>query len=209
VPVTVCWAAKGGSGTTVVTATLGLSCSTDSVLLDLAGDLPAVLGVARPPGQGVADWLRSDAPAAALDDLAVRVDRTTRLIPRGAADVEATSPRWCELVEWMTHRTAVFVDAGTGIPPLGLVTGEVRSLLVTRACYLAVTTAGALHYRPDGIVLVREPWRSLRPFDVERAIGAPVVASVSHDPAVPRAVDAGLLNGRLPRVLARELRSAA
>jgi hypothetical protein len=209
VPVTVCWAAKGGSGTTVVTATLGLSCTTDSLLVDLAGDLPAVLGVARPPGQGVADWLRSDAPAAALDDLAVTVDRTTRLVPRGSSDVDPLSPRWSELVEWLTQRTSVFVDAGTGVPPLGLVTGDVRSLLVTRACYLAVTAAGALRYRPDGIVLVSEPWRSLRPFDVERAIGAPVVASVSHDPAVPRAVDAGLLRARVPRMLARELRGAA
>ena len=40
VPVTVLWAAKGGSGTTVVTASLALSCPTDSLLVDLAGDLP-------------------------------------------------------------------------------------------------------------------------------------------------------------------------
>jgi hypothetical protein len=209
VPVTVCWAAKGGSGTTVVTATLALSCAPDSVLVDLAGDLPAVLGLTRSPGQGIADWLRSDAPAAALDDLAVVVDRTTVLIPRGAADLDAGSARWAELVEWLTSRTSAFIDAGTGVPPHGLLCDEVRSLLVTRACYLAVTTASALPYRPDGIVLVSEPWRSLRPFDVERAIGAPVVATVSHDPAVPRAVDAGLLRARVPRMLARELRGAA
>jgi hypothetical protein len=209
VTVTVCWAAKGGSGTTVVTATFALCSPTDSLLVDLAGDLPAVLGVASPPGQGVADWLRSDAPAAALDDLAVAVDRTTRLVPRGPSAVDPDSPRWAELVEWLTRRTSVFIDAGTGVPPPGLVSGEVRSLLVTRACYLAVTTAAALRYRPDGIVLVSEPWRSLRPFDVEQAIGSPVVASVSHDPAVPRAVDAGLLRARVPRMLARELRGAA
>ena len=84
-PVTVCWAAKGGSGTTVVTATLALSCPTDSLLVDLDGELPAVLGLSEPAGQGVADWLASDAPPGALDDLAVDVDRTTRLIPRGSA----------------------------------------------------------------------------------------------------------------------------
>ena len=87
-PVTVCWAAKGGSGTTVVTATLALSCSTESLLLDLDGELPAVLGTERPTGQGVADWLCSDAPAGALDDLAVTLDRTTRLIPRGTRPVD-------------------------------------------------------------------------------------------------------------------------
>lgn len=208
-PVTVCWAVKGGSGATVVTATLALACPTTSLLVDLAGELPAVLGVEHPPGQGVADWLHSDAPAAALDDLAVDVDRTTRLIPRGTATPDPDSGRWSELVDWLARRPSVFVDAGTGVPPAGLVAGDVRSLLVTRPCYLALQRLARLSYRPDGIVLVAEPWRSLRPFDVERAAGAPVVARVSHDPAVPRAVDAGLLRARVPRLLARELRGAA
>jgi hypothetical protein len=209
VPVTVCWAAKGGSGTTVVTASLALFCPNASLLVDLAGELPAMLGVERPASQGVADWLRSDAPPAALDDLAVEVDRTTRLIPRGSAPVDANSVRWSELVEWLARRPSVFVDAGTGVPPLGLLAGDVRSLLVTRSCYLALQRLSSLGYHPDGVVLVNEPGRSLRPFDVERAAGAPVVARVSHDPAVQRAVDSGLLRARLPRLLARELRGAA
>jgi hypothetical protein len=209
VPVTVCWAAKGGSGTTVVTATLALSCSTESLLLDLDGELPAVLGTERPTGQGVADWLCSDAPAGALDDLAVTLDRTTRLIPRGTRPVDREAPRWPELLDWLGRRPAVFIDAGTGPPPPALVTDDVRSLLVTRACYLSITRAAALVVRPDGVVLVAEPWRTLRPFDIERAIGAPVVARVSHDPSIPRAVDAGLLRARVPRLLARELRGAA
>ena len=54
---------EGRSGTTVVTATLALSCPTESLLVDLDGELPAVLGIAAPTGQGVADWLASDAPA--------------------------------------------------------------------------------------------------------------------------------------------------
>jgi MinD-like ATPase involved in chromosome partitioning or flagellar assembly len=209
VSVTVCWAAKGGSGTTVVTATLALSCSTESLLVDLGGELPAMLGIERPPGQGVADWLASDAPAAALDDLAVPVDRTTRLIPRGSSPVDANAWRWPELLDSLSRRRAVFVDAGTGVPPAGLIGGDARTLLVTRACYLALTKAAALRCRPDGVVLVVEPWRSLGPFDVEHTIGSPVVARVSHDPSVPRAVDAGLLRGPLPRLLRRELRGAA
>ena len=208
-PVTVCWAAKGGSGTTVVTATLALSCPTDTVLVDLAGQLPDALGTADPPVQGVADWLVSDAPPRALADLAVELDRTTRLIPRGSAPLDASSARWPELCEWLSGKPAAFVDAGTGAPPPGLLAGDVRSLLVTRACYLALRRAIAARCRPDGVVLVVEPGRTLRPFDVEHAIGAPVVASVSHDPAIARAVDAGLLVARLPRLLARELRGAA
>ena len=63
VPVTVCWAAKGGSGTTVVAATIALACPTDSLLVDLDGELPAVLGLPEPAGQGVADWLVVRCPA--------------------------------------------------------------------------------------------------------------------------------------------------
>ncbi len=208
-PVTVCWAAKGGSGTTVVTATLALSCPVPSLLVDLAGELPAVLGITEPPGQGIADWLRSDAPPDALDDLAVEVDRTTRLIPVGTAPVDRSAPRWDVARVWLAKHGPSYVDGGTGPPPPGLLDDETRSLLVTRACYLALRRAVASGCRPDGVVLVVEPGRSLRPFDVERSIGAPVVASVSHDPAIARAVDAGLVAARLPRLLARERRGAA
>ena len=43
-----CWALKGGVGTTVVTAALGLTLNRaghDVLLVDLAGDLPATLGL--------------------------------------------------------------------------------------------------------------------------------------------------------------------
>jgi hypothetical protein len=58
-------------------------------------------------------------------------------------------------------------------------------------------------------VLLAEPGRALDATDVESVIGAPVVAQVSVDPAVARAVDAGLLASRLPRGLERALRGAA
>src|SRR5438552_253681 len=55
------WSAKGGSGTTVVAAALATVLARSSpggaVLVDLAGDVPGALGVAEPPGYGVADWL--------------------------------------------------------------------------------------------------------------------------------------------------------
>ena len=76
------------------------------------------------------------------------------------------------------------------------------ALLVTRACYLALRRAVATPWRPDGVVLVAEPGRALHGPDIERAVGVPVVATISHDPAVARAVDAGLLAARLPRMLA-------
>ena len=49
-----CWSAKGGAGTTVVTAALGLVLArrhpAGALLVDLAGDLPAALGL--PPEAG-------------------------------------------------------------------------------------------------------------------------------------------------------------
>lgn len=207
--VTVCWSAKGGSGTTVVAAMLALGCATDSVLVDLDGELPAVLGVSAPGGQGIADWLSSDAPAPALADLTVPIDRTTTLVPRGSCGLDVASTRWAELIAWLGGRGNAVIDAGTGPPPDGLLGAGARNLLVTRSCYVALQRALAVPRRPDAIVLVREPGRSLRAVDVERAFGVPVTATVSHDPAVARAVDAGLTAGRLPRLLQRELRRAA
>jgi hypothetical protein len=207
VPVTVLWAAKGGSGTTVVTAALAIATPTDTLVVDLAGDLPDALGVTAPGQQGIGDWLHSDAPASALWDLAVGLDPTTSLIPRGQP-VDPGAARWSELVDALAQHPAVYVDAGTGPPPPALCTGAVRSLLVTRACYLALRRAIASRCRPEGVIIVSEPGRSLGRAEVERALGAPVVATVDVDVAVARAVDAGLLHARPPRLLVRQLRRA-
>jgi hypothetical protein len=209
VPVTVCWAVKGGSGATLIAATLALCCRTDSLLVDLDGELPALLGVPEPDGQGVGDWLASDAPPAALDRLTIEVARTTRLIPRGTAVIDGQGRRWRDLLGWLATQGSVVIDAGTGPPPDALQGDGVRSLLVTRNCYLALRRASAAGCRPDCVVLVTEPGRQLRKRDVEHACGAPVVASVSLDPAISRMVDSGLLAARLPRTFARELRGAA
>jgi hypothetical protein len=209
VPVTVCWALKGGSGTTLIAAALALSCPTDSLLVDLDGELPMLLGVPEPPGQGVADWLGSDAPPAALGHLMIDVDRSTRLIPRGTATPRHDAARWLDLLGWLGARGSVVVDAGTGPPPPAFEDADVRSLLVTRNCYLALRRVSAAGCRPDGVVLVTEPGRSLHKRDVEHSVGAPVVASVSIDPAVARMVDSGLLTARLPRGLTKALAGAA
>jgi hypothetical protein len=100
----------------------------------------------------------------------------------------------------------VIIDAGTGDPPAELLDHADRVLLVTRPCYLALRRAVGSPTRPTGIVLVGEPGRALTQRDVEHALGVPVDATVSIDPAIARAVDAGLLASRLPRVISRELR---
>ena len=215
----ICWSAKGGSGTTVVAASLALllSRSRSTLLIDLAGDAPAALGLPEPSAPGVADWLVSPtADAAALRRLAIPANDSLELLPRGTPQMLGTLPgeRWSALVDAATalcdHPTfegSVVVDAGVGRPPEALVDGS-TSLLVTRSCYLSLRRAVALDAHPTGVVLVLEPGRALGAADIERAVGAPVVATVPYDPAVARAVDSGLLAARLPRTLAHPLRSA-
>ena len=55
------------------------------------------------------------------------------------------------------------------------------------------------------VVLIEEPGRKLDAVDVEHSLGVPVEAVVLVDPAVARAVDAGLLLARLPTTLRRAL----
>lgn len=79
--------------------------------------------------------------------------------------------------------------------------------LVTRPCYLALrramTTTSMI--RPDGLVVITEPGRALSVEDVAGVLETPVRAVIPQDPAVARAIDAGLLASRLPRTLARPL----
>jgi hypothetical protein len=203
-----CWSAKGGVGTTVVAAALALVASSRGpvVLVDLAGDLPAVLGVAEPDGPGVAEWTRGGC-LDPVSPLCLPVTRTMRLLPRGHGRIDALVP------ERLPRATTVVVDAGViaddDSDAACFVAGAGRSLLVTRACYVALRRATRLHIRPDGVVLVNEPGRALTAHDVAAVIGAPVVADIPVDAHVSRAVDAGLLAARCPAELARPLAMAS
>lgn len=206
---TVCWAAKGGAGTTVVAACWALGTTRPSVLVDVTDDLHLVLGIPAPSGQGLSDWFDSDAPPRSVLDLAIPLDATTRLIPRGPAAIAHRAPRWAELGRWMTATDLEFVaDVGLGPAPVGFLPAEARpqhgpmrsrSLFVTRACYIALSRVQSLGEIPDGVVLVEEAGRSLSASDVARAVRAPIVAKVAYDPQVVRATDCGLLAGKLPR----------
>lgn len=207
---TVCWAAKGGSGTTVVACALALltaAAQESSLLVDLAGDAPAALGLAEPAGPGVHEWLQSAAPPQALESLGVTAGERLLLIPRGHAAGAADATRWGQLGEYFAEgATNVIVDVGSTPPPPQLAAAAQRRLLVIRPCYLALRRAAASAITPTGVIVVHEPGRALRAQDVAYAVQAPVVAELNTDPAVARAVDAGLLASRLPRALAVALR---
>ena len=215
---TCCWSIKGGSGTTVVAASLGLlaaSAPGGALLVDLAGDIPAALGLPQPSGPGVRDWLTADAgvEADAIEHLSEPASPGLRVVPAGAD--EADRPPSRARVELLARTLAeqdaeAVVDLGVATPSWQpLLARADTSLLVIRPCYLALRRATTLTSRPTGIVLVREPGRALGRREVEDVTGVRVLAEVDVEPSIARAVDAGLLASRLPRGLSRPLRATA
>ena len=213
-----CWSPKGGSGTTVVSCGLALVLARSAAVAvaDLAGDVPAALGVPEPASPGLLDWLAAgdDVPADALSRLEVDVRPGLTLLTRGAASPppSAGTRRGEALAEALaSHRDGVVVDCGRADSPeaLAVVGGADESLLVLRPCYLALRRALDVPIRPSGVVVVSEGGRSLDRHDIEAVLGVPVRAQVPVDAGVARAVDAGLLARRPPRALREALRAVA
>ncbi len=210
-----CWSVKGGSGTTVVAAALGLLLASadprGSCLVDLGGDLPAALGIAEPRGPGVGEWLAAgdDVAADALARLEVEVSPGLRLVARGDGPLPSIGGE--RLAAALSGDGHAVVDCGAPGSSAGLAVAAAAglSLLVLRPCYLALRRALAVPVRPSGVILVTEHGRSLGRRDVESVLGVPVRAEVAWDAAIARHVDAGLLGGHLPRSLERALRRAA
>ena len=141
---TLCWAAKGGSGTTVVVAAMGLSVEPPVLLVDLDGDLPSVYGLAESALPGVHDWVLSDATPNRLIDLAMPVAPGVSAVCAGLARAPADAERWHTLgVALGAHPSTVVVDAGTGPPPEPLVGAADRTLLVTRGVLPRAATRGS------------------------------------------------------------------
>ena len=208
-----CWSAKGGAGATVVAAAVALARAAEGALLvDLAGDLPVVLGVEPGEGPGLAGWLAAgaDVPVDALARLERPVAPGVGLLERGAGPL---APDRAAVLAALLAADARLVVADCGTAPTGtaaaVAAAAERSVLVTRPCFIALHHAQRAAVQPSAVVLVSEPGRSLGRSDVEEHLGLPVVAVVETDPGVARAVDAGLLTSRLPRALVRELRDVA
>ena len=217
---TCCWSVKGGSGTTVVAASLALlaaSSPAGALLVDLAGDVPAVLGLPEPVGPGVREWLAADpaVEADALGHLATAATPGLRVVPAGSASAmpRAVPPARVDLLgdALAANPGEVVVDLGVPAPDLlPLLARADRSLLVLRPCYLALRRATALPTRPTGVVLVdgaRPGAGAARHRGCRRREGRRPRSTC--EPTIARAVDAGLLAGRLPRSLSRTLRAAA
>jgi hypothetical protein len=210
-----CWSVKGGAGTTVVASALAIvlarSSGGGSLLADLAGDVPAAVGVADPGDPGLSGWAAAgaDVPADGLARLELDLGSGVSLLPRGRGSLGP--PGRMEALAGLLsadHRPVVadcgvLHDGAPGVPVAAIAT---QSLLVVRPCYLALRRVVSAPIRPSGVVLVVEPGRALTRHDVENVVGAPVRAEIAVDPAIARTVDAGMLATRMPRQLERALR---
>lgn len=226
--ITLCYAAKGGSGTTVVACGRAINTAGPSLLVDLVGDVPAMLGIAEPQHPGVIDWLQSNAPAERLDHLLIDMTPASLLLPASGpfipdgrrsanASLDSTvgDDRWVELLDWLVgwaHDTggSVVIDAGTSPNANPMFDQCDHRWLVTRPCYLALKKSSQRGVTPTGVVMIREPGRRLKATDIETSTGAPVIAKIPWDTRIAHATDSGLLLSRgLPRSVFRTLAKAA
>lgn len=188
--------AKGGCGVSVCAAAIALA--HDAVLVDLAGDQPAILGIDASDRPTLDDWVTSPAPRTLPDP------DPCRLIPMGdhqpANNNVAAWQQRADALSALGHR--VVIDAGTAPIPAPLQAAESTTVAVMRPCYLALRRWYREGRTCDGVIVVGEPGRALSVDDVVRCIGAPLLAHVPWDPTIARAVDAGLLATRPPRALA-------
>ena len=209
----VCWSVKGGSGTTVVASTIALMRAAESqrgaLLVDLAGDVPAVLGLAESSGPGINDWFANcdHGSRMTLQSIAIQATANLQIIARGSKQLDAKENRnFTELCAALkSFDLPIIVDAGCGLPSPDLLANASSSLLITRPCYLSLRRAAQLSVSPTGIVLINEAGRALSKHDVEAVIGAPVVAEIDFEAAIARAVDAGLLASRIPTIMSKQL----
>ena len=187
-----CRSMKGGSGTTVSSAALGLLLAArhrgGGYIVDLNGDLPAALGLPEPDGTAPCE-----------------VNSALRLLSRPMSS-DATEMQWLSLATEISSLSGpVVVDLGTLHPGKPLVDAATATYLVTRPCYLALRRATSLLAHGtssiDGCILIEEPGRALTSKDIEVVLRVPVVAALPLDSAVTRAVDAGLLASRVPKSL--------
>lgn len=204
------WSVKGGVGVTSVAALLAIATAEraeEAVLIDLCGDIPALLGVDESElGPGIVDWCATArADPAALARVEIEARAGLRFVPRGSGQLVGDAASLIDALAISQRR--VIVDCGvvddTASFRRDAVTLATTSLLVVRECFLNLRAVQRSTLEPTGVVVVKEPRRHLGRVDVEAATNAPVLAELAFDPSIARSIDCGLIRSRLPRSLLR------
>lgn len=202
----VCWSPKGGSGTSVATIGLALAAhrphlARATVVVDLAGDLPAIVGLEDPP-VGLAEWF-AEPSAFELEDLLTASPAGLSILPRGSCALpDSRSGAWSkfalELASWSSRDRTVIIDAGRRPAPQDLHRNIDRSYIVVRPCYLALRRARGVAKDHHGVLVVDEHDRVLTTSDIGSVLDAPVVAVIPMTRDIARRVDAGIIDVRPP-----------
>lgn len=191
---------KGGNGTTVTAASFALLSAqrnSPTILIDLCGDIPAVIGLTEPAGTGINDWLNETCTQTFADLMqqCPPVADNLIVIHRGSPYVEG-QPRWAELADALRSLSHnVVIDAGITFVPDSVRHAVTTTTLVTKPCYLSLRRATNMA-RPTNVILIKEESRALTQRDVSHVLGVPVVAEIPYQAAISRTVDAGLLPNR-------------
>lgn len=211
--ITTYWSVKGGAGVTASTVGIGAVTAAQHpvVLVDFAGDLPVALGAPTlGEREGITDWLhrRTTVSTDALADLIVPVTNGLSVIPFGHGDrTNVTVDDARDTLAALENLGDVIIDGGVVSERDGfgttLAACTSQSVLVTRSCYLSLHRATQLPFRPSSLLLIAEPGRALTRRDIEDALGVSVQIAIPYDPAIARALDAGVLHVRPPKIFER------
>jgi hypothetical protein len=191
---------KGGNCTTVTATAYALLMAaqgTNTVLIDLCGDVPAAAGMAEPTTPGVNDWLSESSlsDAQALVTLGTPFDNGLVVVHRGASFVEG-QPRWSDLANAITTLPMnIVIDAGITFLPDELRRAVTNVTMVVKPCYLSLRRASRMQ-RPTQLFVVCEESRALTVKDVGHVLGMPVTCEIPYTASISRAVDAGMLPSR-------------
>ncbi len=191
---------KGGNCTTVTATAYALLMAaqgTNTVLIDLCGDVPAAAGMAEPTTPGVNDWLSESSlsDAQALVTLGTPFDNGLVVVHRGSSFVEG-QPRWSDLANAITTLPMnIVIDAGITFLPDELRRAVTHVTMVVKPCYLSLRRASRMQ-RPTQLFVVCEESRALTIKDVGHVLGMPVTCEIPYTSAISRAVDAGMLPSR-------------
>ena len=204
-PITCVYSHKGGQGVTSIaaaTATLITDRHHHTLLIDTGHDAAAVLGEREPSGPGLTDYLADT--TITLADITTSVTEGFDLIHVGDEPRLFDTSTYGLVTGGLDHYDHVIIDIA---PDAHQWTRHANiSVLVTRPCYLALRHATGHTRRPDHVVVVNEPGRTLNFADIAAVTGTPVTAATCYDPIIARAIDAGILATRIPRSLARDLK---
>ena len=197
---------KGGTGTSVVAASLAIvsSSSSPTLLVDLSGDQAAILGLPQPP-IGLSDWANG-MTYREFDEIISLCHDNLYLAPTGTFDFETLNGNaWDKLLRALSLKHSegcnIIVDLGRADIPLALRKIVDTCYLVTRPCYLALRRAVDLETAFSGVIVVNEPDRVLTSRDVESVLKLKCVAEIPYTSEISRRVDSGLLKSRLPMAL--------